>query len=295
MTARKKKLKIALYIYISLMIIVIFSSKTIYNLSLPRVSVVLPQSGCLTKEIETYGLTECANTFSAYAEVNGQIEEMLVQAGDYVKEGDPIARYRVDDVGEEPFILRSFGNGIVISVNKENGAFTNPGDRVAIIGVADNQFYVNFSCDPEDGNFIEQGDKAELSVTEIGNVTATVSQISLGLDGRLSIRLDLEAEKLQNGQYAKIRIQKQTQMYDIIIPNESIVREGMYNYVWIIQNRQGALGIEYFSVKVRVIIADSDDYNTAIAKGLDMVIPAMPVVVSSDNVLTVNGRVRRIE
>ena len=69
----------------------------------------------------------------------------------------------------------------------------------------------------------------------------------------------------------------------------------MNHYVWIVQNRQGALDMEYFSVKVRVIIADSDNYNTAIVSGLNMVIPAAPVVVGMDRDLTVNGLVRRME
>lgn len=115
------------------------------------------------------------------------------------------------------------------------------------------------------------------------------------MEGKLNVRLDVESEKLQGGEYAKIKIQKQTEEYNIIIPNEAIVREGMHNYVWIVQSRQGSLGIEYFSVKVRVIIADFDDYHTAIAKGLDMIMPVAPVVVSSDKNLAVNGRVRRME
>jgi multidrug efflux pump subunit AcrA (membrane-fusion protein) len=294
MKINKKILKIALIVYIALMVVVIFSSKTIYNLSLPRVSVASPQSGRLVKGLDTFGFTEFADTFTAFAEVYGQIEEMLVQVGDYVKQGDPIARYRITNPEEEAFILRSLNDGIVISLNKENGAFTNPGERVATMGVASNQFYVNISCMPEVGSFIEQGDTAELSITGIGRVTATVSQMFLGYDGRLNIRLDFEAD-IRQGQYARVSIQKQTQVYNVIVPNEAIVREGMKNYVWIVQSRQGALGTEYFTVKVRVIIADFDDFNTAIARGLDMVFPAVPVVVSKDKDLTVNGRVRRME
>ena len=294
MKINKVKLRIALYIYIALMIIVIFSSKTIYNLALPRVTVAMPQSGTLTKGIETFGFTEFADTFSFYAETSGQIEEILVQTGDYIEKGDPIAYYKKNG-DEEAFVLRSLYDGIVISVNKENGAFTNSGDCVATMGVANNQYYTVFSCVPENGDFIEQGDMTEIEVTGFGKIKATVSQMFFSLDGMLNIRLDFEAENLQSGQYARINFQKQSQKYDIIVPNEAIVREGMNHYVWIVQNRQGALDMEYFSVKVRVIIADSDNYNTAIVSGLNMVIPAAPVVVGMDRDLTVNGLVRRME
>jgi len=294
-TANKTKLKTALYIYIALMIVLVFSSKTLYNLSLPMVMVTLPQSGSLSKEIEAYGFIEYADTFSSYAETAGQIEEILVQVGDSVQKGEPIARYRANNTNDTPFVLRSLGDGIVTSIYTENGAFTNLGDRMAGMGVDNKQFTTYFSCTVEEGSFIEQGDDAALFITGIGKVTATVEQMSLSFDGRLNIKLVFEADSVMSGQYVKIVIQKRTQIYDIIVPNEAVITEGMYHYIWIVQSRQGALGTEYFSIKTRVIIADADDYNTAIAKGLEIVVPAAPVVVSSDKTLMANGRVRRME
>jgi len=291
----KKKLKTALSIYIMLMIILVFSSKTIYNLSIPRVAVTLPQSGRLIKEIEAYGFIEYADTFSSFAETAGQIDEVLVQVGDSVQKGKPIARYRANDTNETPFILRSLGDGIVTAIHAENGAFTNPGDCVASMGVDNKQFTANFSCTVEEGSFIEQGDDAALFITGIGKVAATVEQMSLSFDGRLNVKLVFETDSVMSGQYVKIVIQKRTQIYDIIVPNEAVITEGMHHYIWAVQSRQGALGTEYFSIKTRVIIADADDYNTAIAKGLEMVVPAAPVVVSSDKTLMANGRVRRME
>jgi hypothetical protein len=52
----------------------------------------------------------------------------------------------------------------------------------------------------------------------------------------------------------------------------------------------------YFSVRVRVIIADSDDFHSAIARGMEGVVTAgatIPVIVNSDRELSANGRVRR--
>ena len=295
MQINKKKLRVALYIYIALMVIIIFSSRTIYNLTIPRVSVVLPHRGVLTHRVESFGFTAFADTFTAHAEVFGQIEEILIQVGDYVQKGDAIARYRTTTPYDEPFILRSLADGIVISVYKENGAFTNPGERVAIMGIANNQFYTIFTSAPEDGGFIKPGDTAELSITGYGRVIATVRQMSFAYDGRLNIRLDFEANKSQSGSFARINMQKQTQIYDIVVPNEAIVREGINNFVWVVQSRQGTLGREYFAVRVRVIIADSDDFNSAIARGMEGVVAGMPVIVSNDRDLTVNGRVRRME
>ena len=225
MKTGKGKLKVALCIYIMLMLVVIFFSRTIYNLSIPRVSVSAPHRGMLTHTIESFGITAFADTFSSFAEINGQIEEMLVQVGDYVQKGEPIARYRRANPEDEPFMLRSLADGIVLSVHKENGAFTSPGERVATMGVTNNQFYTIFTSTPEEIGFVEPGDTAELSIAGYGRAIATVSQMLFGFDGRLNIRLDFEANKTQSGQFARISLRKQTQIFDIVVPNEAIVRE----------------------------------------------------------------------
>jgi hypothetical protein len=66
----------------------------------------------------------------------------------------------------------------------------------------------------------------------------------------------------------------------------------MSNFVWVIRSRQGALGTEYYSVKVKVLIADFDEYCTAISKGLEFF---EPVATNFSKELTVNGRVNRLE
>jgi multidrug efflux pump subunit AcrA (membrane-fusion protein) len=298
MLKNKKKLKIALIIYIALMLVVVFFSRTIHNATIPRVSVAAPHRGTLTHEFESFGFTEFADTFSSHAEIFGQIEEMLVQVGDFVRQGEPIARFRTASPDDEPFILRSLADGIVISVHKENGAFTNIGERVATMGVANNQFYTIFTAMPEEVRFFEPGDTAELTITGYGRVQATVSQMSFALDGRINIRLDFEADKQQSGQFARINIRKQSEVFDRIVPNEAIIREGLNSYVWAVTMREGTLGREYFSVRVRVIIADSDDFHSAIARGMEGVVTAgatIPVIVNSDRDLSANGRVRRME
>jgi len=249
----------------------------------------------LTHEIDTFGFTAFADTFTSHAEIFGQVEEVLVRIGDYVQIGDPIARYRTADPDEEPFILRSLADGIVLTIHKENGAFTNPGERVATMGVTNNQFYTIFSSTLEESSFIEPGDTAEITIAGHGRTTATVSHMFFCVDGRLNIRLEFEADKTEGGQFARICIRKQTEIYNIVVPNEAIIRDGINTFVWVVQSRQGTLGREYFAVRVRVIIADSDDFNTAIARGMEGVAMGTPVIVSSDRDLSVNGRVRRME
>ncbi|MDR1440133.1 MAG: hypothetical protein LBJ10_09050, partial [Clostridiales bacterium] len=68
--------------------------------------------------------------------------------------------------------------------------------------------------------------------------------------------------------------------------------DGTGSYVWAIRSRQGALGTEYYSVRLKVLVADTDEYYTAISRGLDI---WAPVAVGFDKGLGANGRVIRME
>jgi len=89
----KKKMRKLLYIYIAVILVLVFSSRTIYNFSLPRVTVVMSQSGWITKELEVRGVVEFSETFDIFAPSGGWIDEMFVRRGDSIDAGITIAKY----------------------------------------------------------------------------------------------------------------------------------------------------------------------------------------------------------
>jgi len=93
-----------------------------------------------------------------------------------------------------------------------------------------------------------------------------------------------QSGKLINGDDAKT--------YERLIPNEAVFHDGFGSFIWVVRSKQGAFGMEYYSVKIKVLVADSDEYYTAISRGMEYF---EPVVVSFDKDLTVNGRVNRLE
>ncbi|MCL2060412.1 MAG: HlyD family efflux transporter periplasmic adaptor subunit, partial [Oscillospiraceae bacterium] len=194
-------------------------------------------------------------------------------------------------------IIRAGCRGVVISVEKNRGQFIAQGEKVATVGANNNSFSSVVTVVAADGQFIEIGDEANIVKSGSGAaIKAVVYDIApAGAGDALCIGVACETDVFEGGEYVCVKFRKQTPIYDAVVPNEAIVREGMMNYVWTVGSRQGALGIEYFTVKVRVILADSDEFYTAIARGLDNVYPVLPVVVGSDRELTANGRVRRME
>jgi multidrug efflux pump subunit AcrA (membrane-fusion protein) len=188
--------------------------------------------------------------------------------------------------------IRADYQGVVISAEKSSGQFVAQGERIATIGVNNNIFICDiFSSEPE-GRFIEIGDEANIRGSGSASIIKAIVYDIEPEGDTLKISLVFETEEFNGGEYITVNFKKQTDVYLTIVPNEAIFREGTGSFVWVIGSRQGALGIEYFTSKVRVIIADSDEYYTAISKGLAYV---APVVISQSKDLSVNGRVNRME
>jgi multidrug efflux pump subunit AcrA (membrane-fusion protein) len=300
MNVNKKKLRKVLYVYIAIIIVLIFSSKTIYNMSVPKVTVVMPQGGRLTKELEARGTVEFERTYNVYAPFGGQLETLSVRKGDAVRPHMELVQYVINSTDADVDIdwgftvrrIRAKAAGTVTALYAGDGQFVVKGEKIAAIGVNNNRFTVIISCDASKGSFINIGDEADIYLN--GSNPAAVGAVrEITAEGeRLNITLTFESETFTGGEYITARFSKQTETYDILVPNEAVVSEGVSSFVWTIQSKNGALGAEYFTVKTRVFIADSDDFYTAISRGMEY--PA-PVVVSFDRDLAVNGRVNRLE
>ena len=182
--------------------------------------------------------------------------------------------------------------GVVVSIEKAKGQFAAQGEKIAVIGMDNKAFVCEVSCLEAEGRFIESGDAASIyNKGEMAAIKAAVSEIKLS-GGTLKISLSCETDAFKGGEYVSVKFRKQTRVYDTLVPNEAVFREGAGSYVWVVRRRVGALGAEHYSVKIKVLVADSDGFYTAISRGLVM---PEPVAVSSSKDLAENGRVYRLE
>ena len=82
-----------LYIYIAIILVLVFSSRTIYNFSLPRVTAAQPQAGWLTQELEVRGVVEFVETFYVLATSSGWINEIFIEPGEDINRNAVVATY----------------------------------------------------------------------------------------------------------------------------------------------------------------------------------------------------------
>jgi multidrug efflux pump subunit AcrA (membrane-fusion protein) len=298
MSINKQKLRKVLYIYIAVILILVFSSKTIYNMSLPKVSTSgMPQSGALTKELTVRGVIAFAETLDIYAKASGQIDEMFIKKGDFVDKGSMLLALKAPDTAaneELGFTVERINNQLAaLALTKTTTQEKLRSSRAE----GDLQSYEYAVFDAEE--LVKQRknafDKLQDGETAFDDYAyqRIIEDVTLA-EGFLKITLLCETDNFKGGEFVSVRFFKQTDVYNTIVPNEAIFRDAMGYYIWVIRYKPGALGSEYYTVKVKVkvFISDSDGYHTAISRGFDMY---EPVVTSFSKELTSNGRVIRME
>lgn len=85
-------------LFLLMMTILTFFSKTINNITLPRVEVTRPAAGALVKEIFGEGTLEAKFCWEEYAKSPLRVKEVLVGLGDQVSKGQPILILDIDDL-----------------------------------------------------------------------------------------------------------------------------------------------------------------------------------------------------
>jgi hypothetical protein len=369
-------MKKLLYIYIIAMVVIIFFSKTIYNFSLPSVTVSPIVSGSLEKELESYGELTFLKQYDIFAKMSGQVTKMNYEENDTVKPYSDVAEiaYSSDamelkraeaalsklylsklqiksedgsstvadlemkeladkikdqkgivasqeilyqagvlskrDLEEEQITLRELRSqlaikqadreaalsqldldiaaaeaeismmkngetqtvsneareGKLVALHVQPGEFISMGEKIATIGVVNGNFQVEIIEPKDNARFVGLQDKAQYSVN---GILADAEVTSIKPEGEnLKITFNVSSDQFTGGEYGKIILSKVSENYDILVPNDAVVREEYSSYVWVVKARNGSLGQEYYAVKTRVFIADYDDNNTAISRGI---------------------------
>ena len=82
--------------FLLVLVLLLFSSRTIYGYNLPQVNAVKPENGRLSKLEMSTGILSWAEIQQVYAAVGGVYGEILAQEGDIVEAGQPLFRMEYD-------------------------------------------------------------------------------------------------------------------------------------------------------------------------------------------------------
>jgi len=88
--------KIVGAVFLTVLFLLIFFSKTIYSYNLPAVTAVNPENGRLSKLEMSTGIANFAEVETIYAAAGGKVEEVCVKEGDKVSKGQALYRLSFD-------------------------------------------------------------------------------------------------------------------------------------------------------------------------------------------------------
>jgi len=100
-TARRVSAKSIGAIFLALIMLLIFFSRTIYEHNLPRVTAVRPQTGRLSMLEVSRGVVTHAGVENIFAAVTGIAEDVLVRQGETVEEGQALLHLSFDRANTE--------------------------------------------------------------------------------------------------------------------------------------------------------------------------------------------------
>ncbi len=99
-TKRREWVKNAAIIFLTILLILTFFSRTIQNYSLPEVAAQYVQSGTITAKIRGTGVVESGDPYNVTVEQTRKVASVAVRVGDEVQQGDPLV-YLEDEESEE--------------------------------------------------------------------------------------------------------------------------------------------------------------------------------------------------
>lgn len=192
--------------------------------------------------------------------------------------------------GEEDLIegkLIAKTSGTIKSISIEEGAEIPAGKLMFEIIPDESKYAVCWKLNGLQAEVTQQGDAAVFDFKEnlydmfegvvemkeyvpdqkLYKFTSFVDIAELDKNNRATDNEDKSEERsgVYEGLEVEVNIIKESQKHDIIIPSSAVQGIGKDSYIFILGERAGPLGREYYADKVEVMVDDEDDFNLAVS------------------------------
>ncbi len=203
--------------------------------------------------------------------------------------------------------IRSTLDGKVVSINIEKGQNTLVNQNIFEIVKNDSPCKIIWELNSEkaslfevneevkivlkgelkDSNEYNNNKKSNLTIEEVVEMPKISRKVYINNSNKYEYEAVIYNSKIKiyDGQQVQVFASKTSEIYDTLLPNSSLIEKNGKNYIYTINKRKSALGVEMYINEINVDIIDSDDFNTAINGLLER---SNKVVVTSTKPLT-NG------
>lgn len=280
-------------VFVGIVLLLTFFSKSIYNYQLPVVSVAVPKQGKLKFTVESSGEVSYSHMESVYADIDGRVKEILVQSGDEVEKGQCLMKFEVSGAGELYEIVAE-KDGIITSVGVNKGMYVSSMQNIILYGIAEKseEWTVTVFVTEEQLAYVDEESAVNVQVTDLnknfnGNVRSVVSYADQNKTGyQAEIMITSDNQEIA-GKKAKVTIEKESEQYDTIIPAAALRKDSLGYYVLVLKEEDSVLGNGYAAYRMSVDLLNSDEEYCAV-RGLPT---DETVITASTNTISGGSRV----
>lgn len=267
---QNRKFGKVLGVFIGIVLLLTFLSKSIYNYQLPVVSVSLPKQGNMSFTVEGTAEVAYSHVDSIYADVDGRVRDILVQSGDEVQKGQCIMLFEIAGTGDITEIVAEDA-GIITSIGVKEGMYVSSMQNTIIYEIAEKseEWTVALFITDEQLEYVEVNGTATVEVEDvkerfIGEIRSVVSYASQNKAGYLA-QIAICSEDMDiAGRQAKVTICKESAEYEALIPIAALRKDVTGYYVLVLHEEESVLGEGYVAHRMSVDLLDSDETYCAV-------------------------------
>ncbi|MCT4563920.1 MAG: hypothetical protein N4A68_06315 [Maledivibacter sp.] len=202
-----------------------------------------------------------------------------------------IQQLKVDKQNKEEMLI-SPCNGIIKELYYQNGELALNNQPICLIVNPDKGFIFSAHIEHTDGNYIEVGDPVSILLKSRNKaIDASIKKI-VNKSNNKELICEIDEKDFLGEEKLKYRIIKKSKSFNTLIPNTALGKDNSGNFVFLVEEREGALGKEYYVKKEYVTIDDSDNLNTSIINGVDS---STSIIYDYDKPIHEGSRVRPIQ
>lgn len=257
-------------IFMGIVLLLTFFSKSIYNYQLPVVSVSIPKQGKLSFTATGTAEVSYSHMESVYADVDGRVKEILVQAGEEVEKGQCLMRFELAGSKEIQEIVAE-ENGIITTIGVKKGMYVSSMQNTILYGIAEKseEWVVALFVTEEQLEYVDGESTVNVQVTDLNeNFTGTVRSVVSYTDQSKTgyqAEIVIHSENMElAGKKAKVTIKKESEPYDAMIPAAALRKDSQGYYVLVLQEEDSVLGSGYVAHRMSVDLLNSDETYCAV-------------------------------
>src|SRR5690625_285596 len=217
--------------------------------------------GDLVIEKSLYGRTEPTRLTSIMVQMPGEIDDLEVENGDQVEEGDIIATLKTQ-VGKQN--IEAPRKGEVIQLESEEGDLVTETEPLAMI-IDLTEIKVNFTVTSHLRSLLEKESKLTTEIND-EKYTAEVTMVGTMPDETglypVEAKIENEDNKILPGMIAVMQIPEKRIKQAFILPTEAIVEESDSTYIYIVEDDS--------VVKTEITVLETQSDKTAIEAEIEI-------------------------